>query len=246
MTVSVVIPTTGDWEHIWRLQLVLESLVLQNEQPLEVLVVDADGSTMEVQEVVRYFADQLPVRCIRLLESERAFRAGEARNAGVANLRFKPDRVLFLDGDCVAQDNLVRSHSGYHPSYIVAGARCHVEPRDMPDLALKEVMQATTRPDKRMRHPENWETYECCYTCHLSIGYDLFNKVGGFWTRVPFGEDRELAMRAMRAGGQVIFLPEHAVYHLDHPVWRPTSRDELEADELMLADSLKLPGYLRG
>jgi GT2 family glycosyltransferase len=245
MSVAVIISTSGTWEHLWRLQLVLESLVKQTEEPSEVVVVDTAGENDEVDYLVQEFEHQLPVTYHPFDPAERVFRASEARNAGVRTLTRKPDRLLFLDGDCVATNRLISTHSGYHPRYIVAGARFHIDPLELPDLTLAEVYRATTKPDNRLRHPETWETYECCYTCHLSLGYELFRKIGGFWGRMGFDEDRELSMRATRAGGQVIFIPEHSVYRIDRLGGRPTRREELVEAEKTLDDSLKLPGFLR-
>lgn len=247
MTVSIVIPAIGRSEHQWRTRLVLESLIAQSVKPLEISIVDGEGICNGMANVVDEFADRLPVHFRKLEPSPRSFRAAGNRNAGVEALTCKPDRILFIDGDCVAMPELVETHAGFHENHIVAASRVHVDPNNlnMDALTLQSVFDAENTPDKRQQHPQNWQNQECCYTCNLSIGFDLFEKIGGFWDRVCLSEDREMAMRAMRAGGEVIFLTDPTVYHLDHPVWRPTHRDMLLKGEVTYKDSVRIPGYLR-
>jgi len=247
MTVSVIILTTGSEEQQWRTRLVLESLLDQETKPLEVVVVDGVGTCDGMARVTYEFVGRLPLSFRKLEPSPRPFRAAEARNLGVATLTQKPDRILFLDGDCVADPGLIRTHNLYRKKHIVAAARVHVNPNDL-NLAkptIKQVFSAKNTRDKRDYHPENWSTQECCYTCNLSMGYELFQKIGGFWERVGLGEDREMAMRAIRAGGEVVFLSVPSVYHLDHPVWRPIHRDTILDGDVTYDDSVKMPGYIR-
>lgn len=250
MAVSVIIPTTSAWEHLWRLRLVLESLCHQTEQPREIMVVDAEGCSNDVEYVCREFLHRrLPINWTSIDNANKQFKAGAARNHGVRRLTYtaNTDRLLFVDTDCVLSPNLIKVHSEFHQSYLVAGARAHVNPEDLisEEFKLEAVYNAPTKPDKRMEHPENWDSYECCYTCQLSISWRTFHRIGGFWERVVFGEDREMAMRAERAGDQIVFLPEHLVYHIDHPIWRPTSKEELEPGDMMCSDSCQIPGFHR-
>lgn len=247
MTVSVIIPTTGREEHQWRTRLVLESLTDQKEKPLEIVVVDGEGVCNGMRNVVDEFVDRLPVLFRALEPSPRPFRAAEGRNTGVAALTRKPDRILFLDGDCVADKRLIKMHSQFAGNYIVCGARLHVDPNDLDqhDTTVRQVLTAETRPDKRQKTPQNWNNQEVCYTCNLSIGYKLLAKIGGFWEQVGLSEDRDMGMRAMRAGGDVVFVPDPLVYHLDHPVWRPIHRDGILDGDVTYDDSVKMPGYIR-
>lgn len=245
MSVSIIIPAAGTDDHLWRLALVLESITLQTVKPVEVVVVRADNHKNYVKAVCQEFKQCLPLKYSSLSDSTKCFRAGEARNEGVKSLSKEISRLLFVDDDCVLSPDTVEVHSRAKADEVFAGARKHVNPEKLVDRTLRSVFNANYQPDKRQHHRENWHTYECCYTCHLSIGSSVFDKVGGFWEEMAIGEDRDLGMRAMRAGCRVKFLPTHCVFHIDHPVRRPLGPKDLPAEVKLLVDSIKLPGYFR-
>jgi hypothetical protein len=177
--------------------------------------------------------------------STKCFRAGEARNQGVKVLSKEVDRLLFIDDDCVLSPDTVAVHTDVNPRIILAGTRNHVDPEELSSRTLPAVYSSIYTLDNRLAHPENWGSYDSCYTCHLSISSAVFQRIGGFWEELTIGEDRDLCMRAMRAMCQVTFLPRDAVYHIDHEIRRPMGPQDLPEGAKLVEDSIKLPGYLR-
>ncbi|MCU7812231.1 MAG: glycosyltransferase family 2 protein [Candidatus Thiodiazotropha sp. (ex Notomyrtea botanica)] len=104
MRVSVIIVT---YEWPGALDSVLESLSLQTVMPLEIIVTD-DGSGPETREVVAAWQGRIACNLKFLWQEDRGFRAGQARNRGVA--ASQGDYLVFLDGDCLVFPDFVKRH----------------------------------------------------------------------------------------------------------------------------------------
>src|SRR5262249_4130674 len=106
MKATVVIPT---YNRASRLGDLLRCLTNQGEALARVVVCD-DGSSDGTAEVVRSFADRLPV--VYAHQENRGFRAGQARNLGIA--RAVGEVIVFVDDDVLVAPDFVASHVAAH------------------------------------------------------------------------------------------------------------------------------------
>lgn len=261
MAISLVIPTTPWPEVLWRLELLLQGLLVQTLAPTEVILVDSVGQGEDpVAELAAKYADRLPIKSYQMPPPKHGnvFRAGEARNYGVARLTQPVPRILFLDADCVPEHHLLALHDSFgNRQVLVACARIHVHPDSLPNRTIDEVRQARPcRVDSRVNEPNSYSSQFCAWSCILSVPADLFAKVGGFWDRMVIEEDIDLATRMLRAGGRVRFFNRPGAFHIDHPHWRPLKAWEKNNGESFEGDPLPewaftyeqaalIPGYLR-
>lgn len=261
MAISVIIPAAPMEELLWRLELVLKGLTVQTLAPTEVIVVDSVGQGDDpVSRVVAKFADKLPIRSYQMPPSSHGniFRAGEARNYGVSQLRVSVPRYLFIDADCVPEHPLLALHDSFGGREIsVACSRVHIDPATLSERTLEAIRQ--TRPcklDPRNKQSDAYGTHFCAWSCVLSVPAALFAKVGGFWDRMVIEEDIDLGLRLRNAGGRVRYFHRPGAFHLDHPDWRPLAiweqqvrgreaRNELPVWAFTYQQSAALSGYLR-
>ena len=104
---TVIIPTFNRARHLARL---LQCLAEQRGGALARVVVCDDGSSDDTAAVARSFAHALPLEYCH--QENRGFRAGQARNMGLA--RAVGDAVIFLDDDLLVAHDFVASHLAAH------------------------------------------------------------------------------------------------------------------------------------
>jgi glycosyltransferase involved in cell wall biosynthesis len=188
--ISVVITTRNEELHLPQL---LESLRVQ-EPPLEIVLVDSE-SRDRTAEVARRFAAARP-DLLRVLE--RPGSRGVGRNFGVHAAR--GEYVAFIDGDCYADPNWLRTlRRDLRTSPVVAGRTVTVgKPRYGP-LERVELFQ---------------EGSDVTYpSCNLAYSRALFVRLGGFDPRFVTAEDIDLNLRAVKDGATILYDPEGVVYH---------------------------------
>jgi len=188
--ISVVITVRNEERHLGQL---LESLRIQ-EAPLEVVVVDSESRDRTV-EVARAFSARHP-GLVRVVEEPGS--RGLGRNAGVRAAR--GEFVAFIDGDCFADSNWLKSlREGLSSDPIVAGRTMTVgKPRYGP-LHRVELFQSG---------------YDVTYpSCNLAYRRALFEQLGGFDPRFITAEDIDLNLRAVRSGATIRYVPGAVVYH---------------------------------
>jgi GT2 family glycosyltransferase len=118
--VSVVITTYNRPD---ALVLTLLGLLRQSVAPHEVVVAD-DGSRPETLAALRAVPIRWPWPLVHVWIPDEGFRAGTARNRGV--LQCSGERVLFLDGDCIARRRCIEGHlalAARGPDALVTGSR---------------------------------------------------------------------------------------------------------------------------
>jgi len=169
------------------------------DQPFEVVIVD-DGSRDQTWTVVQDLASRsgLDIRAVRLEENRGP---ASARNAGWRVAR--APLVAFTDDDCLPQ-----------PGWLAAlvsrlGDADLVEGRTEP------------HPDQRQHRSDLGHTIEVLeqgehyQTCNMGYRRALLDRLGGFREefRYPYGEDTDLAWRALKLGARAEYEPAALVFH---------------------------------
>ncbi|GAA0368789.1 glycosyltransferase [Micromonospora gifhornensis] len=234
---TVVIPTYNRSALLWH---TLDSLTRQHmpADEFEVIVVD-DGSTDNTAKIAASFQDRLDLRYH--YQPDEGFRAGTARNVGIADAR-SPICVFTDDGVMLQADNLnqhVASHeatpgptvvlpyiygfSGDDSNFKVVGERLDVN--DL-DGSIERLQAKRECRDIRelfydrygedlTRIPAPWQIF---WTCNISADTAQLRAVGGFdeQFRTWGGEDLDLGYRLHRDGAQFIFNRQAKAIHIPH------------------------------
>jgi GT2 family glycosyltransferase len=169
------------------------------DEPFDVVIVD-DGSTDETVEVLERLGASARVPLVTL-RAHGPVGPAAARNIGWRHTSAR--LVAFTDDDCVPQPSWLRG--------LVAG------------LDAADIAQGATVPDpehEAQRGPfshiigvtEATGYYE---TCNIGYRRTVLEGVGGFDERFrhPYGEDTDLAWRALEQGATALFVPTAVVFH---------------------------------
>ena len=219
--VSVVVATHERRALLARLVAALEA---QTREDLEVVIVD-DGSTDGTWEELQRLAASSSRR-LRILRQDRPTGPAAARNRGWREARGRI--VAFTDDDCVPTPGWLEALV----APIAAGRA--------------ELVQGVTMPPR-----EDWDgsgpfartmwvlDEDGFYaTCNMAYALDVLEERGGFDERFlrPFGEDTDLAWRAIEAGGRPAFVEEAVVHHEVWPSsWPAHVRDRARREGIVLA-----------
>jgi glycosyltransferase involved in cell wall biosynthesis len=219
---TLVVPT---YNRADRLRALLHCASQQEGGHLARVVVCDDGSSDHTAEVVRSFEDRLPV--VRVHQEDDGFRAGQARNLGIAEAT--GDIVIFTDDDLV-----------FMPDFVAAHVRAHADADNARSLALGlrfrrasfsgdvPTLADVTSGERDDRiadldggtvanHESPWMFV---YSCNFSVrrgGPELSFDEG--YTGWGF-EDLDIGYRLHRAGYAIFEAPEARVLHIDDPTPR--------------------------
>jgi len=197
MKVSVAIPCYNQATFIGG---VIQSVLTQSRPADEVLVVD-DGSTDGSAAIV----EQYPVTLVSHAEN-RGLSA--ARNTALE--RATGDILVFIDGDAVADADLVRVLlTGYGGNPLVAG----VGGQGI-EMSIHTLADRWRRAHASQGHGDTPKDVEFLYGLCMSFRTELLRAVGGFdVTLRTNAEDMDIGLRLTRAGYRLRYLPEARVYH---------------------------------
>lgn len=232
---TVVIPT---YQRSHRLRQLLTCLTSQRGAALAQVIVCDDGSADDTEEVARSFEDRLPLEYCR--QPDRGFRAGQARNMGIA--RAEGDVLIFVDDDVLVADDFVLAHVRAHreqaASSIVIGYRHRTFDAPQRQPTLEEI--AHGEPDDRVAvlgsdgtpvadHPRPWVyVYSCNFSVRAGIPALLFDEGFEGWGM----EDIELGYRLHRkAGMPIVAAPRARVLHVEDV----EPRDPFRCEERLLS-----------
>lgn len=204
------------------------------EDRFEVLVVD-DGS----RESLLGAFDHPRVRVLRVSEPDRPFRAGQARNAGIAGARF--ELIQLADSDVAVDRDFLWAVDWAHQRTggegmgrgVLLGALSGYNLHDLgqrhclADLEACAELGAVPIIADRQREPVvravidnvDWleEPWQLFYTGNVSVPRALLEEVGGF--RDAFSgwglEDLELGLRLHRAGATFLYSRFAMGLHLE-------------------------------
>lgn len=245
---SLIVPVYN-WPEA--LERVLDGVAAQRTLPGEVIVTD-DGSTAQTAALVRRYAASFPVPLRYLWQEDLGFRAGRARNRGIAAAR--GDYVILIDGDMLLHPQFVADHLALAArGYFLQGGRIkatEAETRRL--LDGKPPVFAPWSPadfhafDGIRRHYAwrspmlaRWKARSRrggrVMSCNMSFWREDLLKVNGFDERMEgYGaEDRELAARLGNAGVRRRQLKWAALaVHLEH-----RSRAQPDVDDMSLPNN---------
>jgi GT2 family glycosyltransferase len=194
----VVVPTCNRREFLAD---VVEALQAQSLTSFRAVLVD-DGSTDDTVEVAR-----------KAIGDDERFEVVSTQNRGPASARnvacgaATTEWLAFTDDDCVPQPTWLEgllAAAGGSSADIVQGRTISdptVRRRDMPWFV-------------RGKDIEGWSGR--FQTCNLLIRRSRLDEVGGFDESFPprgFGEDTDVGLRIVRAGGSTTFAPDAVVHH---------------------------------
>lgn len=230
MRATVVIPTYNRAE---RLRSLLACLVHQRGDSLARVVVCDDGSSDSTASVAKSFEGRLPL--VYAWQEDRGFRAGQARNLGIA--RAVGDVVIFVDDDVLVRPDFVERHLEAHRESgrghsVAIGYRHRTERFEGEVPSIEEVM-AAERDDRLIEltapiteHPTPWVYV---YSCNFSVtlgGPELeFDEGFSGWGM----EDTELGYRLWRSGYRIVEADHARALHVEDPAPRDPFRCEVRA-----------------
>ncbi len=195
LRISVIIASLNDA----RISKTLESLSNQTVKAFEIIVADG-GTKWDISQVcLRYGArlENLPGNIV------------ESRNKALALA--KGDLVAFIDTDEYAipewleklSEPIIKGDADF-----TGGPMLHNEPKYGPEKYVNQV-----------------EDYIYQYQVPSNIAFlplgnsmwrsSIFEKIGGFDSSIPYGEDYDINLRALNSGFKGKFVPDAFVYH-DH------------------------------
>jgi glycosyltransferase involved in cell wall biosynthesis len=196
--VSVVVATR---DRAPRLEALLRALAGQRGVEAEVIVVD-DGSGDATPGVLTRAPDGLALRVVR---NPRPLGPAAARNAGWP-LAQAP-LVAFTDDDCVPEPGWLAALAGAHERHPGALLQGRTEP-----MAAEAHLQAAfTRSQLVTALGPHFQA------CNIAYPRQLLDRLGGFDESFEhFGEDADLAWRALEAGAEAVFVDAAGVEHAVH------------------------------
>lgn len=187
---SVVVTVRNEEAHLGQL---LESLAVQ-EPPFEVVLVDSESRDRTVA-IAEEFARTHP-SILRIVH--RSGSRGIGRNTGVREAR--GTFVAFIDGDCFADSQwLAHLRRAAAPGVVVAGRTSTVGKPRYGQLERVELFQGG---------------YDVTFpSCNLLYERAFFERLGGFDPRFITAEDIDLNLRAVQAGGSIVYDERAVVFH---------------------------------
>jgi glycosyltransferase involved in cell wall biosynthesis len=233
--VSVIV-STYNWPNA--LDAVLHTLSQQTYLEFEIIIAD-DGSRIDTQRVIERWQRQLKQPIWHVFQEDKGFRAARIRNKAIS--KSQAEYIIFLDGDCLIQQDFVEKHIRLaEPGYFVPGNRILCQPSfskrlltDRPNInhtcywlhkrlfaKINRTLPLYTLPSGARWRKWNKYQWKHAKTCNLGIWRkDLFT-VNGFDEKfIGWGyEDSDLIIRLIRANvlhkSGRFYLP---VFHLWHP-----------------------------
>jgi len=188
--VSVMSVVWNEGAHIEKL---IQSILNQTYKNYEFIIVD-DASDDKTLDIIGKYADENKIIVIR-----------NSQNCGIAKSRNKAweassgDIVLFIDGDCVATNNLIEEHAKKYTEKI-AGVEGVTYYENCITTASSHITQVL--------EPGKYQT------CNISYRHDVWEKVGGFDENLKnYGEDIDFAKKALRNAGDITFSRDCVVIH---------------------------------
>jgi glycosyltransferase involved in cell wall biosynthesis len=243
MKVSVIVPT---YNRPGALRLCLMSLAEQTWLPDEVLIAD-DGSGDETRRCIEAFAGSkaCSFELRHIWQEDDGFRKPKIINETVRNS--VGDYLVFIDGDCMAHQDYIRSHLLLaEPEAMLGGKRVEIG-RTLSEKAIREgkvlnsitlglIMDSIEHGSRKVEEAVRIEngllrtlfhkdriSDDGIWGCNFSVHRALFYAINGCDEDFTDGsvEDNDLGIRVLNRGGKIKSVRALAiVFHLCHdPSW---------------------------
>lgn len=239
MKVSVIVPSYNRPE---ALRLCLASLSRQSRLPDEVLVAD-DGSGNETRRTIESFGQSADChfKLKHIWQEDDGFRKPKIINETVRNT--SGDYLVFIDGDCMAHPDFIRSHLlSAEPKAMLGGKRVEVgqllsewalrEQQLVNRLSIKLLLDSFAHNSRKVEEAiqiknsllrkflhKDMISNDGIWGCNFSVYKDLFYTINGCDEDFRDGsvEDNDLGIRVLNAGGKLKSVRSLAiVFHLWH------------------------------
>jgi len=203
--ISVIMAARNEEEYIGKS---LESLLNQTYPNIEIIVIN-DGSTDRTEEIVKeYIKKYKNIRLINI-EHEREWGCIVPRIIGIENAK---EGILFVvDADAYYDKDYVEKCIKYLEEPNVAGAVGRIRVWD-PKTWFSKCRDFHYRGrwnDIENIKKEIKEGKIAPWIFKKSVYYE----VGGYNPSLSYGEDRDFAIRLLKAGYEIVFVPETEWYH---------------------------------
>jgi len=242
MKITIIVPT---YNRPQALVLCLRSLAMQTMLPDEVMIAD-DGSGPETRETITRMTEELkdlfPIR--HVWQEDIGFRKPKILNETVR--KSTGDYLIFIDGDCMAHRQFVRSHIKFSaPNTILSGKRVDIGQdlterlmqRGRPFVAIRTVLvwdalfgrvirsrkveEAIRIKNSMVRRALHRDriTDDGVWGCNFSLSKELFYAVNGCDEDFTDGsiEDNDIGIRVLNQGGKLRSVRNYAIiFHLWH------------------------------
>lgn len=187
--ISIIITVKNEEKHIKDL---LESILIQ-EEPFEVVIVDAESK----DNTVKYIKEYEKKMDLKLIVKKCT--RGGGRNIGVNNSKFP--YVAFTDGDSILEKNwLSEIRKSINDGYdVIAGKTIPTGNKNFSNFDRVKIFLNgidVTFP-----------------SCNLAYKKDLFITLGGFDERFITAEDIDLNYRAIKSGAKFYYNENAIVYN---------------------------------
>lgn len=194
----------------------VDSVRAQSWRPIEVIVAD-DGSTDRTAEIVAGYGDE-----VRFVTQETAG-PPSTRNLGLGAAT--GEYVAFLDGDDLwHEEKLERQMARLEAEPGLDACVTHAQHFWMPEMAEEEA---------KLRDQPRGHVVPGYIASTLLAPRALFDRVGGFDTKLWFGDGADWFMRAAEKGVVVALLDDILLYHRMHEGNLTRRRADASRDEFL-------------
>ena len=233
---SIVIPVYNRPDEVAEL---LGSLTWQNYHNYEIIIVE-DGSSVPCEEVVKAYADRLPV----IYYTKPNSGPGQTRNYGAE--RAKGEYLLIWDSDILIPEGYFEAIEKFletDPVDAFGGPdRAHESFTDVQKAINYSMTSFFTTGGIRGGKKKLDKFFPRSF--NMGIRREVYTQLGGF-RAMRFGEDVDFSYRIVEAGYQTALIPDAYVYHKRRTDFRKFFRQVHNSGIARINLSILHPGTLK-
>ena len=233
---SVIVPVFNRPDEVAEL---LESLTRQAFRDYDLILVE-DGSSVPCEQVVKAYADRLPVHYYTKPNSG----PGQSRNFGAA--RAKGEYLLIWDSDILIPEGYFEAIEAFlqaQPVDAFGGPdRAHESFTDVQKAINYSMTSFFTTGGIRGGKKKLDKFYPRSF--NMGIRREVYEQLGGF-RAMRFGEDIDFSYRIVEAGYTTALIPDAYVYHKRRTDFRKFFRQVHNSGIARINLSILHPGTLK-